>query len=146
MSKIKLAFTLIELLVTLTIVGILTGLSISGYMDNLRRERRKDAILSLQKVWININTTPVGSVPKCQNNMPYGISDTNCLSTGGLYIINYNPNGFALPPGINVNQLQNNENLILKATAVHEGQKKDLGCATIYLSSEDRIYPESCYE
>ena len=146
----KIGFTLIELLIVMTIAGILAGVSISGYMGNLRTERRQDAALSMQKAYLIINSSPTPNNTPCPTNSTiiYGPT-TDCQSDNRLYNITWNATGFVPPPGDMVNSMMNNELLILKAIAISgKGQDKDIGppedCRTMFLSTQNKVYPISC--
>jgi len=150
----KLGFTLIELLIVMTIAGILAGVSISGYMGNLRTERRQDAALSMQKAYLIINSTPSGQPLTCPTNSTVQYSTTSdCPSDNRLYNITYNATatGFPIPttPAGIENSMMKDELLILKAIAISgKGQDKDIGppedCRTMFLSTQNKIYPISC--
>ncbi len=148
----KTGFTLIELLIVMTIAGILAGVSISGYMGNLRTERRQDAALSMQKAYLIINSTPSGAPLTCptKSTVQYGTTD-DCPSDNRLYNITYNATGFPIPttPAGIINSMMTNELLILKAIAIAgKGQDKDTGppedCTTMFLSTQNKVYPKSC--
>lgn len=143
-SRFIFGFTLIELLVVMTIAGILAGVSISGYMGSLRIHRRQDAVLSLQKAWLIIQTTKDTTTgPICAtSSATYG--NTNCLSSNDFYNITYSSSGYAIDPKI-VNETLSDEKLILKAVPVDgNSQSKDTYCNPIYLSDQNKIYPKSC--
>lgn len=144
-------FTLIELLIVIAICSVLAGISISGYMGTLRVERRQDAILSLQKALLIIQSTATHDTAMCPSATPPVAYTTagNCLSSNGFYYVNYNnttgPTGGFTPTGNMINSMLTNELLILQAIPVTgRGQDKDTDCPEIYLSNLNKVYPESC--
>lgn len=159
MEKNKAGFSVIELMIVLTIAAILASLGFSGYMDSLRVQRRQDAVLSLQKSNLFINS--VGSInqasscsvnPNCSSAVKCNINgDTTafpCISNNGFYCINYCATGFS-SSNISVDDkkfLVATELLILQASPIaNKGQDKDLiTCKKIYISNNNNIYPTSC--
>ncbi len=141
-------FTLIELLIVIAICSVLAGISISGYMGTLRVERRQDAVLSLQKALLIIQSTATHDTAMCTSaTPPVAYSPTgNCLSSNGFYYVNYKTGTDGFPPtGNMINSMLPNESLILQATPVTgRGQDKDTDCPEIYLSNLNKVYPESC--
>ena len=142
-----LGFTLIELLITLSIAAILVTLGGMGYMDTLKTERRKDAIISLQKAALIINAAQNGDPIICPTNQKsYSDSNTDCNSDAGFYYINYNSAGFSVSTSIN-NKLINEEVVYLKATAIGSQAKDNqngLDCTTMYLTNLNNLHPIEC--
>lgn len=145
----KSGFTLMELLIVMTIAGILAGVSISGYIGTLRIERRQDAILSMQKAWLIIQSTG-GAQAKCPTNSAITYGSTACPSSNGFYNIFYNNTTAGFVPTSFLNQLIEGELLVLQATtdgATNKGQDKDTtptDCHIMYLSNQNKIYPRAC--
>ncbi len=142
-------FTLIELLIVIAICSVLAGISISGYMGTLRVERRQDAVLSLQKALLIIQSTAPHDTAMCPSAPTVAYTNGNCLSSNGFYYVNYNnttgPTGGFPLTGNMINSMLTNELLILQAIPVTgRGQDKDTDCQEIYLSNLNKVYPESC--
>lgn len=151
----KIGFTLIELLIVMAISAILAGVGIKGYMGTLRVERRQDAVLSLQKALIIIQSTDTGSNAMCPTPNPTGtnvqytdttsVTTTNCRSNSGFYYLHYNPAGYDATIGNMINSMVSGESLILQANPVPgSSQATDNLCATIYLSNQNKVYPTIC--
>ena len=167
-------FSLIELIIVMTIASLLAGLGFSGYMDSIRVQKRQDAVLSLQKAYLFINsvnspnniTNPNSScttsscctTTSCSSASPCSLNTTSttssitfpCTSTNGFYCINYCPIGY-LSSNIASNSdklyLTTTESLILQASAIPgSGQDKDTptSCQTIYFSNQN-LYHNSIF-
>lgn len=149
----------------MTIASLLAGLGFSGYMDSIRVQKRQDAILSLQKAYLFINSansinnpSPCPTTPSCSSASPCSLNTTSttssitfpCTSTNRFYCINYCPAGY---PSSNIASnndklyLTTTELLILQASAIPgSGQDKDTptSCQTIYFSNQNNLYPSTC--
>lgn len=152
--RFNFGFSLIELIIVITIAALLAGLGFSGYMDSVRVQRRQDAVLSLQKVYLflsSVDTINGSSVGPCSSaaactvgtktcNVITSASNSSslsfpCVSNNGFYCINHcTPSlvspitGFSpsLIPAADKEYLIQDEALILQATPVAEkGQNKD---------------------
>lgn len=150
----KIGFTLIELLIVMAISAILAGVGIKGYMGTLRVERRQDAVLSLQKALIIIQSTDTGSDAMCPTPNPTGasvkytdttsVTTTSCRSNSSFYYLHYNPTGYT-PTGTMINSMVSGESLILQANPVPgSSQASDTLCSIIYLSNQNKVYPTIC--
>lgn len=147
-------FTLIELIVTMTIVSILAFFGFSGYMDSLRVNRRKDAVVSLKKAMLIVNSAIAVAdtvAPVCATigtqDYAYDETNQNCKSEGGFYFINYKRDGFTVTNTSIINNLINNEVVWLRATATSTqiyDNKNGLDCTKIFLTSFGNVYPSEC--
>jgi len=151
-------FSLIELVIVMTIAAILAGVGFSGYMDNIRVQRRQDAILALQKAYLligNAASQPGNSCSSTTCGASACTLDANnhiifpCTSTNGYYCISYCSTGFSSTSIASTDKqyLTATELLILQAIAITgQGQEKDTPatCRNIYFSDQNNLYPSSC--
>ena len=164
-SSKNLGFSLIELIIVITIAAILAKVGFSGYIDNLRLQRRQDAVLSLQKAYLTIaNSTTVTQPTSCPAAAATDCNTANicsannasfpCISANGFYCITYCPSATSAhgfdSSGIasaDKQYLTNTEVLLIRASAISgKGQDKDAPntCQTIYLSDQNNLFPSSC--
>ena len=148
MKKIT-GFTVTELIITMAIGSILAVIGISGYLESLRVERRKDAIFSLRKASLDINSAIArgGTRINCNGSSFYDATNLNCTSDGGFYRINYNPTGFVVDRQI-TNNLIEGEIVYLSATAIPDrAQAADtVICQTIFLTTQNNLHPRECID